>query len=166
MQKSLVSRMLLILVLCIVSISLALGQKKFTPSSYIEKHKTVAQQLMRETGVPASVILAVAIHESAYGNSRIATYLNNHFGIKGKNNSKQIRSAYKGYGSVMASYNDFVDFLKRRKSTQTLFDDYPAQNSSAWVKGIARSGYSATKGWSTQVLSTIDRYNLNDFDVI
>ena len=90
MQKSLISRMLLIMVLCFVCITATWGQQKFSPSSYIKEHKEVAQRLMRETGVPASVILAVAIHESAYGNSRIAKHLNNHFGIKGKNNSKKL----------------------------------------------------------------------------
>ncbi len=165
MQKCLCSKMLLILVLCFASVTTLLGQKKFSPSSYIEQHKSVAQQLMRETGVPASVILAIAIHESAYGNSRIATNLNNHFGIKGKNNSKTIRSAYKGYESVLASYHDFVDLLQRRKSTQGLFDKYSPLDYSAWVKGIARSGYSATRDWSRKVLGTIDRYDLDDLDV-
>lgn len=154
------------MVLCLVSISTIFGQQKFTISSYIEEHKKVAQQLMKETGVPASVILAVAIHESAYGNSRIAKNLNNHFGIKGKNNSKTIRSAYKGYGSVTNSYLDFIDLLKRRKSTQGLFEQKGSTDYNAWIKGISRSGYSATKGWSSKVLSTIDRYNLDDYDSI
>lgn len=166
MQKSLISKAMLIMVLCLMSMTSTFAQQKFTISSYIEEHKKVAQQLMQETGVPASVILAVAIHESAYGNSRIAKNLNNHFGIKGKNNSKTIRSAYKGYGSVMSSYLDFVDLLKRRKSTQVLFEKHSSTDFNAWIKGISRSGYSATKGWSRQVLSTIDRYNLDDYDNI
>lgn len=157
--------MLLILVLCFTSVTTLLGQKKFSPSSYIAEHKKVAQQLMRETGVPASVILAIAIHESAYGNSRIATNLNNHFGIKGKNNSKKIKSAYKGYDSVLASYHDFIGLLQRRKSTQTLFDKNSSTDYSSWVRGIARSGYSATKDWSRKVIGTIDRYNLDELDV-
>lgn len=157
--------MLLILVLCLVSVTTLLGQKKFSPSSYIEEHKKVAQQLMRETGVPASVILAIAIHESAYGNSRIATNLNNHFGIKGKNNSKKIKSAYKGYDSVLASYLDFIGLLQRRKSTQTLFEKNSSIDYTSWVRGIARSGYSVTRDWSRKVLGTIDRYDLNELDV-
>jgi len=154
------------IVLCLVSISTTLGQQKFTIASYIAEHKKVAQQLMKESGVPASVILAVAIHESAYGNSRVAKNLNNHFGIKGKNNNKNIKSAYKGYGSVMNSYLDFIDLLKRRKSTQGLFEKNSATDYNAWIKGISRSGYSETKGWSSKILSTIDRYNLDEFDNI
>lgn len=164
MQKSLISKMLLIMVLCLVCVASTFGQKKFSPSSYIKEHKEVAQQLMRETGVPASVILAVAIHESAYGNSRIAKYLNNHFGIKGKNNSKKIKSAYKGYSSVQESYNDFVGLLKRRKATAHLFDKYAFKDCNAWVNGIARSGYSQTKSWKTHVIGMINRYNLDEYD--
>ena len=166
MQKSLISRMLLVMVLCLACVASTFGQNKYSPSSYIQEHKTVAQQLMQETGVPASVILAVAIHESAYGNSRIAKHLNNHFGIKGKNNSKKIKSAYKGYGSVKDSYNDFVGVLKRRKATQSLFENYSHKNHQAWVNGIAKSGYSQTKSWKTHVLSTISRYKLDQYDAI
>lgn len=166
MQKSFISKMLLVMVLCLACVASTFGQKKFSPTSYISEHKNVAQQLMRETGVPASVILAVAIHESAYGNSRIAKYLNNHFGIKGKNNSKKIKSAYKGYSSVMDSYNDFVQLLKRRKKTAHLFDTYAHKNCKAWVEGIARSGYSQTKTWKNHVLGTISRYKLDQYDQI
>jgi len=145
------------------SVSISFGQK-FSPKTYIDEHKEVAQQLMNETGVPASVILAVAIHESAYGNSRIAKYLNNHFGIKGKNNSKQIKSAYKGYSNVLESYRDFVGLLQRRKSTQPLFTRTNNSDFDTWIKGIARSGYSQSSDWSRKVTATIERYDLDQYD--
>ena len=164
MQKTAFSRLLLLLVMCFTCIATSFGQQKYSITSYIEGHKELAQQLMHETGVPASVILAVAIHESAYGNSRIAKHLNNHFGIKGKNNSTKIKSAYKWYSSPYDSYNDFVSLLKRRKSTQSLFSKYSNQDYRSWVNGIARSGYSMTQSWSSKVLSIINNYNLNKYD--
>ena len=164
MQQSMSNKWLWAALLYLSSMTFVFGQQKFTPKTYIDEYKSVAQQMMRETGVPASVILAIAMHESAYGNSRIARHLNNHFGIKGKNNSKTIRSAYKGYESTLASYQDFIDFLKRRKSTQSLFDKYAATDYKSWVVGIARSGYSVTKDWRNKVLSTISRYNLDEYD--
>lgn len=155
-----------IFVVCILTTLTSLGAfaQDYTTKTYIAKHSSAAQKLMRETGVPASVILAVAIHESAYGNSRIARYLNNHFGIKGKNNSKKIRSAYKGYESPMDSYRDFVGLLQRRKATQPLFEKHDSKDYQSWVKGIARSGYSETSDWSRKVISTIDRYDLEKYD--
>ncbi len=155
-----------IFVVCILITLSTLGlyAQDYTTKSYIEKHSPAAQTLMRETGVPASVILAVAIHESAYGNSRIARYLNNHFGIKGKNSSKKIRSAYKGYGSVLDSYRDFVGLLQRRKATRPLFDKHNSEDYKGWVKGIAKSGYSETGDWSRKVISTINTYDLEKYD--
>lgn len=163
MQKTSIGKYLIVLVVSLFMTQVASAQK-FSPSSYIAEHKEIAQQLMSETGVPASVILAIAIHESAYGNSRVASHLNNHFGIKGKNNSKVIRSAYKGYTSVKESYLDFIGLLKRRKATNGLFEEHSSDDYRAWVKGVAGSGYSTSKDWSSKVLATINRYNLDDFD--
>lgn len=163
MLKNRIKAVLFLSLLFMIS-SFCSAQKKYTPKSYIEQHSAVAKQLMRETGVPASVILAVAFHESAYGTSRVASHLNNHFGIKGKNNNKTIRSAYKGYDSVLASYRDFVALLKRRRSTQPLFEKNASTDYNAWIKGIARSGYSQTGDWSRKVIATIDRYSLDQYD--
>ncbi|GHE29575.1 glucosaminidase domain and LysM peptidoglycan-binding domain-containing protein [Sphingobacterium griseoflavum] len=163
MQKTGIGKCILVLLMFVFTVKTTIAQK-FSPSSYIAEHKNIAQQLMIETGVPASVILAVAIHESAYGNSKIAQHLNNHFGIKGKNSSRTIRSAYKGYSSVRESYLDFISFLKRRRSTSSLFDDYGQEDYKSWVKGIGRSGYSTTGTWSAKILATINRYNLDEYD--
>lgn len=165
MQKISIGRHVMILLMFVFTVSTTIAQK-FSPSSYIAEHKDMAQQLMRETGVPASVILAVAFHESAYGNSKIAKHLNNHFGIKGKNKSKTIRSAYKGYSSITESYRDFVGLLQRRKATNKLFGKHEADDYESWVKGIARSGYATAGSWSPKVLATIRRYKLHKYDQV
>src|SRR5690606_18695123 len=103
-------------------------------------------------------------HESAYGNSRIARYLHNHFGIKGSNNSKEIRSAYKGYDSVEESYQDFIAFLKRRKGTEELFDRYEPHEYQQWVQGIARSGYAQSPTWASRIIGMIRKYSLHELD--
>lgn len=163
MQQTGIGKYIIVLLMFVFTVKMTIAQK-FSPSSYIAEYKETAQQLMAETGVPASVILAIAIHESAYGNSRIAKHLNNHFGIKGKNNSRAINSAYKGYSSVRDSFLDFVGLLQRRKATNKLFEAHSAEDYKGWVKGIARSGYSTTGDWSSKVLATIQRYDLADYD--
>lgn len=135
----------------------------YSPADYIETFKDAAIHHMEMHGCPASVILAVAMHESANGNSRIAQHLNNHFGIKGKNDGR-IRSAYKGYESVEESYADFIAFLKRRKGSSQLFEQHEPYDYRAWVRGIARSGYAASPTWASKVLATINRYELYRFD--
>ncbi|SEL80918.1 glucosaminidase domain and LysM peptidoglycan-binding domain-containing protein [Parapedobacter koreensis] len=135
-----------------------------SPETYIEHYKDAAIQHMEAYGCPASIILAIAMHESAHGTSRVARHLNNHFGIKGPNSSTEIRSAYKGYDSVTDSYQDFIDFLKRRKGTEELFDLYQPHEYQKWVQGIARSGYAHSGSWSSKVLGIIRKYNLHELD--
>src|SRR5690606_41281808 len=113
MQKTSIRKYVIILLMFVFTVTTTIAQK-FSPSSYIAEHKDLAQQLMNETGVPASVILAVAFHESAYGNSQVAKHLNNHFGIKGKNNSKKTRTAYKGYGSADEYYREFEEMTQQQ----------------------------------------------------
>lgn len=151
----------LVLALAVCSLAKTNAQSN---SAYVEKYNPVAKQMMEEHGVPASVILAIAMHESASGGSKVAKNLNNHFGIKGKNNSTVIRSAYKGYQSVMDSYDDFVGVLKRKKTTQDLFEKHPGEKYEAWVKAIARSGYSTSKGWTSKIIGMIKKYHLDVFD--
>src|SRR5665811_1069789 len=87
--------------------SLAASAQKNTSESFIDKFKDDAIRIMHETGVPASIILGVAMHESANGNSAIAKNLNNDFGVKGGGTSvyykhkKKVHSAYKQYDSVL-----------------------------------------------------------------
>src|SRR5690606_11779814 len=131
---------------------------QYTPASYIDTHKDKAMAFMQEYGLPASVILAVAMHESANGNSKVARHLNNHFGIKGKNNSTAIRSAYKGYESVDKSYLDFINFLRSRRAFSGLFDQCAPHDYRAWTRGIARGGYAHSSSWTSKVIATIEKY--------
>src|ERR1700748_113296 len=85
----------------------AFAQQKNTSQSYIEQFRDNAIAIMHETGVPASIILGVAMHESGNGNSKIAKNLNNQFGMKGgggstfKDKKKIVHSAYKKYDSIL-----------------------------------------------------------------
>src|SRR5690606_31580027 len=139
-------------------------KKRYTPQSYIQAHKDAAVRHMQEFGIPASIILGIAYHESAHGNSKLANYLNNHFGIKGKNNDTEIRSAYKGYDSVDESYRDFVRYIGTRKQFNGLVDKYGPGNYKDWVFGIARGGYAASKTWASQVIAIIDKHKLYELD--
>lgn len=135
-----------------------------TTLQYINKNVAYAQELMRENRIPASVILAVAIHESAAGTSKIARYLNNHFGVKGKNSSKKIKSSYKGYESVQDSYDHFVGFIQDKSAFNKLFNQYQPDDYVGWAKGIQRGGYAQSRTWSSQVIALIEKYELFKYD--
>lgn len=131
---------------------------------YIAEHLDHAQELMRENQMPASIILAVAIHESAAGKSKIARYLNNHFGVKGDNSNTEINSAYRDYPTVDSSYNHFVSFLHSRSYFNILFDKYDQYDYKNWAIGIQRGGYAHSKTWSAQVIAIIKKYQLFQYD--
>ena len=132
--------------------------------SYIEKYRELAIEQMNKHGIPASVILGVSMHESGNGTSRIAHYLNNHFGIKGKNSSKEIQSAYRGYDSVFDSYNDFIGAMNRNKKFKALFSKYTDYDYRNWVLGIQSGGYASSHLWGSKVLAIIIKYRLYEYD--
>lgn len=131
---------------------------------YIAERVNHAQELMRDNGIPASIIIAVAIHESASGQSKIARYMNNHFGIKGPNSNTEIRSAYRDYETVDASYDHFIEFLKSRATFSPLFDKYDQYDYRAWARGIQRGGYAHSRSWSSQIVGLIKKYELYQYD--
>jgi flagellum-specific peptidoglycan hydrolase FlgJ len=135
-----------------------------TTLNYIQDNLTHAQELMRENHIPASVILAIAIHESAAGTSKIARYLNNHFGVKGSNSNTKIRSAYKDYDCAADSYDHFIEFMHSRASFNKLFDKYGEDDYIGWAKGIQRGGYAHSKTWASQVIALIKKYELFQYD--
>ena len=140
------------------------GWAQHTAQEYIDTYKDWAVEAMHEYGVPASVTLAIAMHESANGNSKVATYLHNHFGIRGANNSKEIRSSYKGYDSVKASYADFIHYLKTHKQFASLFNKYPAYDYHSWAYGLMRGGYASNKTWAAHIIAQIKKYELFALD--
>ena len=141
-----------------------------TSQSYIEKFKDNAIRIMHETGVPASIVLAVAMHESGNGNSPIAKHLNNQFGVKGGGgnvyykNHKKVRTAYKKYDSVMDSFQDFARIMTERKQFSHLTETLTHYDYTGWAKGIQRSGYCSSHTWAAQVMTIIRKYQLNTFD--
>lgn len=151
----------LIICLSVICFSISVSAQS-AAKKYVELYKEAAIRTMNEYGIPASIVLGIAIHESASGNSKIARHLNNHFGMKGKSGPKPIKSAYKGYVNVNESYADFANLLKRRFSG--LFTKYPVDDYRSWVYGIQRGGYAASSTWANQVMAIIKTYKLYEYD--
>lgn len=131
---------------------------------YIEEYADIAQELGQEYQIPASIILGVAIHESAAGKSKIARHLNNHFGFKGKNSNTEIRSAYRDFPNVDSSYTYFVELMKRRPYFNSLFDKYDQYDYRGWAKGIHNGGYASSPTWASKVIALINKYELYEYD--
>lgn len=140
----------------------ALGQS--LTENYIAQNKDLAVKLMNQYHVPASIILGVAIHESASGSSKIAKYLNNHFGVKGPNSNTKIHSAYKDYLSIEDSYQDFINILQTKSKFKQLLNQFTDYDYRSWTHGIQRGGYASSRLWASQVLGIIKHYHLYELD--
>jgi len=160
----------ILLITTLLTASFGAFAQKNTSQSYIEQFKDNAISIMHETGIPASIILGIAMHESGNGNSKIAQNLNNQFGVKGGggavyySHKKKVKSSYKKYDSILESFADFARIMTERKQFSHLAENLTQYDYEKWVKGIQRSGYASSRKWGTQVLGIIRKYKLNDLD--
>lgn len=131
--------------------------------SYINKYRPLADSLSASYGIPAAVILAVATIESSSGAGKNAKILNNHFGIMGKNKllkTRKIKTRYKQYPNITASYIDFCNLLAKRKYYKRLKGNI---NYHLWVDAISKSGYSELPlEWKKRVTMIIKKYKLSN----
>ncbi|GAA4204065.1 hypothetical protein GCM10022289_21280 [Pedobacter jeongneungensis] len=148
---------------CLLLLSGIIARAQDT-EEYIAEHAEYAQGLMHDHKIPASVILAVAIHESGAGNSKIAQHLNNHFGVKGPNNNAEIRSSYRDYLNADESYSHFVEIMETREPFNNLFAKYDQYDYKGWTYGIRRCGYASSRSWASQVIGLIKKYELYQYD--
>lgn len=129
--------------------------------SFIKQFRPLADSLSAEYGIPAAVILGVAIVESGSGTSRNCKLLNNYFGIVGKNNllkTKGIKTRYKQYPSATASFVDFCKLLAKKKYYKKLKGN---MDHTLWVDAISKSGYSEVPAvWKKRVSDTIKKNKL------
>lgn len=148
------------------------AEYKMTRPEYVEKYKDIAIKEMLENGIPASITLAQGLLESDAGNSALAMYANNHFGIKCHKDwtgEKYIQDddakdeCFRKYKEAEESFNDHSEFLKTRGRYAFLFElrktDYKG-----WAEGLKEAGYATDKNYPDKLIKLIDDYKLYQYD--
>lgn len=148
------------------------AERRMTREEYIDTYKDDAIREMQRSGVPASITLAQGILESGDGNSPLAVYGKNHFGIKchsdwkGKSmrlDDDKKNECFRKYNDVYDSYKDHSDFLTGRNRYAFLFDlkitDYKG-----WAKGLKKAGYATNPKYANMLIQLIERHNLHQYD--
>ena len=170
-MKKAVAYIIVIIVLTLISLEVSSElsyNKKYTLNEYIEIFKSTAIKEMNRSGIPASITISQAILESAYGNSTLAIYANNHFGIKCKPDWTGQTYAigatcYKKYSSVIESYEDHSNHIKSRKWYADLFKlkitDYKG-----WAYGLKKAGYAQDPNYAFSLIQIIEKYKFYSFD--
>lgn len=147
--------------------------------AYIDRYQELAVAEMARSGIPASIKLAQAIHESQSGTSPLAQKANNHFGIKCKSwwkgdtyyhkdddfnkRGELIESCFRSYNSVVESYLDHTDFLIYRSRYEPLFE-IPRTDYKTWARKLQELGYATDPNYAKKLISIIERYDLARFD--
>lgn len=162
-----------IIIALLFSISIcSLFAQKQTPQEYIEKYKDIAIVEMYRSGVPASITLSQGILESNSGNSRLAKFANNHFGIKCKGswtgnviyaNDDEPDECFRAYESVLDSYHDHSDFLRKNWRYHPLFELDP-KDYKGWCHGLRKAGYATNPQYGNILIRLIERYELDKYD--
>ena len=144
-----------------------------TPThEYIAIYSDIAQDEMRNYGIPASITLAQGILESGSGKGRLSVEANNHFGIKchtgwtgGKiyHDDDEDQECFRKYKNSKYSFRDHSLFLKERSRYAGLFElgegDYKS-----WAKGLKAAGYATDRKYPQKLIDLIERYQLYRFD--
>ena len=148
--------------LCIASVN-----AQSTAQRYIQEHSQLAMKLMQKSGVPASVILGVAMVESSLGRSKSSKVLNNHFGIIGKNDmaSEGYQSPYRQFRNAESSYESFVQIVASKSFYENLKGSL---DFTKWLTNLNKAGYCATNQsvWLRDIKFFINKYSLVRYDKV
>lgn len=139
---------------------------------FFDKYKYAAIYADVKSGIPASVTLAQAAIESGYGKSKLAVNANNYFGIKAYSNPRGLPVYYadddlkaepfRKYPTVAASFADHTKFLKENSRYKDLFKTHSYIE---WAHGLKKAGYATAPNYATLIISTIEKNNLQRYDV-
>jgi len=148
------------------------AERRITREEYIEMYKDDAIHEMLKSGVPASITLAQGILESGNGNSPLAVYAKNHFGVKchkGWTGESMLldddakNECFRKYETVYESFKDHSDFLVTRSRYAFLFNlkrtDYKG-----WAKGLKKAGYATNPKYAKMLIVLIEKNNLSQYD--
>lgn len=148
------------------------AERRITRSEYIEKFKDVAIKEMHHSGVPASITLAQGILESGDGNSPLAMYAKNHFGIKCHAGWKgetftmdddAKNECFRKYNDVYESFKDHSEFLSSRSRYSSLFD-LKITNYKGWANGLKKAGYATNPKYAQLLIDLIENHQLYKYD--
>lgn len=163
---------LYIIILCSFNGFSQPSERRMTRDEYIEKYKGDAVKEMLMHGVPASITIAQGILESGNGNSPLAKYANNHFGIKCHKewdgptfiqDDDAKNECFRKYKTVLESYSDHSLFIKNRKWYAPLFElkitDYKG-----WAHGLKKAGYATEPKYAQMLIDLIEKHKLYELD--
>lgn len=147
------------------------AERRISRSQYIEQWKDQAILQMQLHGIPASITIAQGILESADGNSALAKYANNHFGIKCHDwtgetyiqDDDTYNECFRKYEDASQSYEDHSKFLMTRSRYSFLFN-YKSNDYENWAHGLKKAGYATNPQYGYLLIQIIEENDLSQYD--
>ena len=148
------------------------AEPRMSRSEYIDTYRDQAIREMHATGIPASITLAQGMLESDYGNSPLAKYARNHFGIKCHKgwegpsfiqDDDEANECFRKYYSAFESYRDHSEFLMTRERYAFLFD-YKSTDYKSWARGLKKAGYATNPVYADMLIRIIEENDLHQYD--
>ena len=149
-------------------------------SDFIKKIATYAVEDYAKTGVPASLTIAQAALESAWGTSGLTRKANNLFGIKGAGPAGSITMptkeyvnkawitvpapfrAYHNWGESIADHSALM--LKGVSWNRGLYLKVLHKDGKTAAHEVAKAGYATDPNYASKLISIMDMYNLYQYD--
>ncbi|MEX2597677.1 MAG: glucosaminidase domain-containing protein [Salibacteraceae bacterium] len=148
------------------------AEPRMSKDDYIKNFSEQAVREMHASGVPASITLAQGMLESDYGNSPLAKYAKNHFGIKCHKgwegptfiqDDDEKNECFRKYYSAYDSYRDHSEFLTGRERYSELFE-LKTTDYKGWAKGLKKAGYATNPKYADLLIRIIEDNDLHEFD--
>ncbi len=165
--ESKMKRTMIIIAAMVLGMSAAAQKQNPTYLAYIEQWKETAVQNQADYGIPASIIMAQALLESAAGTSELAVNARNHFGIKCTSewfggvyyyDDDSKGECFRQYANAAESFKDHALFLQRpRYATcfEIAIEDYEG-----WAYRLKACGYATDKNYAPKLIKIIEEYRL------
>lgn len=153
-----------------------------SPAVFFKMYSPNAIATQIKYGIPASVVLAQAALESAWGESGLTKSANNFFGIKDAKKDewygayvvrdtteyiggvKQTVSApFRKYSTPQGSFDDHAAFLIANKRYRSLFALQPT-DFTGWSLGLQKAGYATDPSYANKLIGLVNRYKLAQYD--
>ena len=170
-------------VAAVTQASTSAGVTKAQQQAFLEKIGPVAQAVGSQYNVYASVMMAQAIVESAWGTSTLSSQYNNYFGIKGDYNGSYVSFPTSEWSADKGYYTIYANFRKYPSATESFADNgallrYGISGASDFYKGTWKenaSSYKDATAWlqgryatspiyASTLNKIIETYNLTQYD--
>ncbi len=131
--------------------------------AYLTRFSKVAREEQKRYKIPASIILAVSLYQSAAGQRDIALEVNNHFALPCNTNwngaCREFQGhTYRKYSSAWASFRDFSLFASEN------FARLKGADYTAWALALETDGFAETDDFAKEIIGLIEGYRLDAID--